>query len=97
VVVETGGRLAEQIGDLLGGARGFDKELHEAQAQRMRQRADFGDASRERGRARPFTRSIRWHRGTVPRTWTIDKEDLNVQYYLNNHPNTPSAAHANHF
>jgi hypothetical protein len=32
VVVKTGGRLAEQIGDLFSGARGFDKELHEAQA-----------------------------------------------------------------
>jgi CAAX protease family protein len=55
----------------------------------MRQRADFGDAGREWGGAGPFARSIRWHRGTVPRTSDIDKEDLTVQYYLNNHFPTP--------
>jgi hypothetical protein len=55
VVVEPRGRLAEQLGDLLGGARLLGEQLEHAQAQRMRERTEVRDVGGERrsaGRAR---------------------------------------------
>src|SRR5262245_58498116 len=85
VMIESRRRLAEDVGDLLGGFGGFGEQLHHAQPQRMRQRAQVRDGAPEYGRSRTRGRARSCHGPSLAPYRPPCQGGIIIQYYLNNH------------
>src|SRR5436190_855837 len=91
VMVESRRRLAEDVRDLLGGLRRFGEQLHHAEPQRMRERAQIRDGAPEHGRPRTGGRVRASHGPKSSADRPPCQPSVIIQYYLNNQPSTMSS------